>query len=213
MESIKVYNDLQMFNSYVSFIDLSFNQYLLLGSEPLLIHTGSQDQAVEMLPKVKALLGEKPLSYILISHFESDECGGLSIIKKYYPSAKPVCSQVTARQLTGFGIAAEIITKASGDVLETNDFILRFIRYPSEMHLWEGLLAFEEKRGILFSSDLFIRFGKLNEPIAHSNLDEEIQGITPDKIPNPEAIRDIQADLKDLPIKFIAPGHGPCLKL
>jgi hypothetical protein len=62
MESIKVFDDLQMFNSYIGFINLGFNQYLLLGSEPLLIHTGSKDQAVEMLPKIKPLLGEKPLS-------------------------------------------------------------------------------------------------------------------------------------------------------
>lgn len=29
--------------------DLTFNQYLLLGFEPLLIQTGSRNQAVEML--------------------------------------------------------------------------------------------------------------------------------------------------------------------
>jgi flavorubredoxin len=213
MESIKVFEDLQMFNSYLGFIDLGFNQYLLLGSEPLLIHTGSKDQAVEMLPKIKALLGDKPLSYIFISHFESDECGGLSFLKEYYPQAKPVCSQVTARQLMGFGIASEIITKAPGDVLESSNFILRFIRYPSEMHLWEGLMAFEERRGLLFSSDLFIRRGKLNEPIVDSNLEEEIQKIAAEQIPNFDALKAIQNDIKNLPIKFIIPGHGPCLKV
>jgi flavorubredoxin len=213
MESIKVFDDLLMFNSYIGFINLSFNQYLLLGSEPLLVHTGSKDQAVEILPKIKALLGEKPLAYIFISHFESDECGGLSFLKEYYPNAKPVCSQVTARQLMGFGIATEIIEKAPGDALKTSDFTLKFIRYPSEMHLWEGLMAFEEKRGLLFSSDLFIRFGKLNEAIVNSNLDEEIKGIAPNKIPDPEELKATQNELIKLPIKFIVPGHGPCLRV
>jgi flavorubredoxin len=213
MESIKVFNDLQMFNSYIGFIDLSFNQYLLHGAEPLLVHTGSKDQTVEILPKIKDILGGKPLKYIFISHFESDECGGLSYLMEHYPDAKPVCSQVTARQLMGFGIANDIITKAPGDVLETGEFRLRFVRYPSEMHLWEGLMAFEEERGLLFSSDLFIRFGKMNNPIVESDLDQEIQRISSQQIPDSDALKAVQHDLKNLDIKYIIPGHGPCLKV
>lgn len=213
MESIKIFDDLQMFNSYIDFIDLSFNQYLLLGSEPLLIHTGSKEQTEEILPKIVELLGKRHLSYIFISHFESDECGGLSILKEYYPNSKPICSQVTARQLMGFGIVTDIITKAPGDEMKTDDYSLKFIKYSSEMHLWEGLLAFEEKRSILFSSDLFINFGKITEPFVNSNLEDEINKISSDIIPNREALKAIQDDLRNLPIKYILPGHGPCLKV
>jgi flavorubredoxin len=213
MESIKVFSDLQMFNSYLGFVDLSFNQYLLLGTEPLLIHTGTRDHAGEMLPMLKALLGEKKLSYIFISHFESDECGGLSLLKENFPEAKPICSQVTARQLTGFGIAADIMAKAPGEVMVTSDFKLRFISYPSEMHLWEGLIAFEEKRGLLFSSDLFIRRGVVKEPIINSTLEEEIQNISPQQIPNPAEYTAVQQNLRSIPVKYIIPGHGPCLKV
>lgn len=211
MENVKILDDLQMFSSYNGFINLSFNQYLLLGSEPLLIHTGSKDQTAAILPRIKELLGEKPLSYIFISHFESDECGGLGLLKECYPEAKPVCSQVTARQLMGFGLATDIMTKASGDTLETTDYTLSFLSYPSEMHLWEGLLAFEKKRGLLFSSDLFIRFGELNEQLIKANLDEEIQGITLEKIPSQDALEKTKDALNTLPVKYIVPGHGPCL--
>jgi flavorubredoxin len=213
MKSIKVFDDLQMFNNYLGFIDLTFNQYLLLGDEPLLIHTGDRDQAVEMLPMLKALLGDRKLCYIFISHFESDECGGLSFLKEYFPEAKPICSQVTARQLMGFGLATDIIIKAPGEVLETGDFKLRFISYPSEMHLWEGLMAFEEKRGFLFSSDLFISRGVLKDSVVISTLEEEIQKISPEQIPNPTNYITVQQNLRNIPIKYIIPGHGPCLKV
>jgi flavorubredoxin len=213
LENIKVFDDLQMFNSYIGFIDLTFNQYLLLGSQPLLVHTGSYDQTVEMLPKLKTLLGDKPLSYIFISHFESDECGGISFLKENFPGVKPVCSQVTARQLTGFGIANDVIIKTPGDVLEDSDFKLKFISYPSEMHLWEGLMAFEENRGLLFSSDLFISRGVLKQAIVNSNLEDEIQKILPGQIPNPEALKTLQEKLRHIPVKYIIPGHGPCLKV
>jgi hypothetical protein len=44
-------------------------------------------------------------------------------------------------------------------------------------------------------------------------INEEIQGITAEKIPNSEALKSTQDDLKKLPVKFVAPGHGPCLKV
>lgn len=213
MKDIKVFEDLYMFNSYIEFIGLGFNQYLLLGSEPMLIHTGSKDQAAKILPKIQELLGGRLLAYIFISHFESDECGGLGLVKEDYPDAKTVCSQVTARQLMGFGITTDIITKAPGDTLATNDYALRFISYPSEMHLWEGLMAFEEKRGLLFSSDLFARFGKLNEPFVDANIEEELSCISEEKILNLQSLKATQNNIKNLPVKFIVPGHGPCLKV
>lgn len=213
MESIKVFDDLYLFNSYISFIDLTFNQYLLLGEEPFLIHTGNNDQAKEMLPKMKALLDGRPLSYIFVSHFESDECGGLRFLLDCFPKAKPVCSQVTARQLMGFGITNDIITKAPGEILEAGSFRFRFIPYPSEMHLWEGIMAFEENLGLLFSSDLFIRRGALKDTIVSSNLEDEIQGISSEQIPNPMAYEAIQRTIRNLPVKYIIPGHGPCLKV
>ena len=135
----------------MEFIDLSFNQYLLLGNEPLLIHTGSKEQTEIMIPLLKSILGNNTLAFIFISHFELDECGGLSLLKEHFPQAKPICSQVTARQLTGFGITNEVIIKNPGDFFETSDFKLKFISYPSEMHLWEGLMAFEETWAIIQS--------------------------------------------------------------
>lgn len=213
MERNKVFEDLYQFNTYMDVIDLSFNQYLLVGEEPLLIHTGSKDQTVELLPKLRSALDTRPLSYIFVSHFESDECGGLSLLKEYFPHAKTICSQVTARQLSGFGITNDIVIKNPGDVLETKDYKLRFIAYPSEMHLWEGLMAFEENRGILFSSDLFIRRGKVENVIVDSDFEKELKNLPPEQIPSPLHHGILVTTLSSLPVKYIASGHGPCLKV
>ena len=212
MENIKVFNDLHLFSSYNKLVDLSFNQYLLLGSEPLLIHTGSIDQTIELLPKIKSILGERALSYIFISHFESDECGGLRTLMDEYPQVKPICSQITARQLIGFGLANDIIIKAPNDILESEDYKLRFIGYPSEMHLWEGLVAFEENRSLLFSSDLFIRHGEIKDTIINSNWTQENREISIERIPSQTALKNLQETLANFDVKYILPGHGPCIK-
>lgn len=88
----QIYPNLYQFTDVVEPIKLSMHQYLLLTDEPILIQTGSVTQAQAMLPKIKELLGDCSLKYILISHFEADECGGLSLIIKEYPNAIAVCS-------------------------------------------------------------------------------------------------------------------------
>lgn len=213
MEQIKIFDNLYMFSSYNKYIDLSFNQFLLLGEEPALIHTGSYQMAEELVPKLKIILGDRNLSYIFVSHFESDECGGLSLLLKNFPEAKTICSAVTARQLTGFGMFNEVIIKLPDESLSLNGLNLKFISYPSEMHLWEGLLSYETEQGLLFSSDLFIRMGKVNDTVVASSLEDELAKIAAHQIPDPVALKAMQETILNLPVKYIIPGHGPVLKM
>lgn len=205
--------DLYQFSTYVQPINLSFHQYLLANEEPLLFHTGNIQQAKVLVPQLKAVLNDKTLKYIFVSHFESDECGGLSHILEHFPGVKPICSEVTARQLTGFGLASELIIKKPGERLLTKDYELEFFNYPCEMHLWEGLLVMETRRRIFFSSDLMMRFGEANGTHIESNWQMEIENIRLEQVPDPERRLQLQKTLMQLNPGFVATGHGPCLKL
>lgn len=207
-----IYEDLHQFSSYVAPIDLSFHQYLLLADEPVLVHTGNMQQAEALVPQLKAALGDKQLKYIFISHFESDECGGLSLILEHFPEARPICSEVTARQLSGFGITNNTVVKKTGEKLNLGNHELEFISYPSEMHLWEGLLIMEKNLGIFFSSDLVFRLGEASGSIIEGYWKEEVDRISPEQVPDPERRAQLQQTLAELKPKFAAVGHGPCLK-
>ncbi|WP_378954315.1 hypothetical protein [Pelosinus sp. sgz500959] len=208
-----IYEDLHQFSSYVPPIDLTFHQYLLLTDEPLLVHTGSIKQAENLIPQLKSVLDGRQLKYIFISHFESDECGGLSLLLKNFPEAKPICSEITARQLSGFGITDDVISKKTGEKLTTGGYELEFISYPSEMHLWEGLLLVETKRRIFFSSDLVFRFGKTAGTVIEGNWQSEVNGITQEQVSDPERRAKLQQTLSQLNPAFVATGHGSCIKL
>lgn len=208
-----IYENLQQFSSYAAPIDLTFHQYILLADESILIHTGSAQEAEALIPKMKEVLAGRTLKYIFISHFESDECGGLSLILKYFPEAKPICSEVTARQLSGFGITNDIIIKKPGEKLVCNEYELEFINYPSEMHLWGGLLLMENKHKIFFSSDLVFRFGNTHGIVIEGNWQTEIDNITPQQISDPQQRVQLQQDLVKFNPKFVATGHGPCVKI
>lgn len=209
----KIYQDLFQYSHYVSPINLSFNQYLLSTDEPLLVHTGSIQRAAALVPELKAELNGRALKYIFVPHFEVDECGGLSYILEQFPEAKPICSEVTARQLSGFGLTSEVIIQKPGDKLKTTAYELEFFNYPSEMHLWEGLLAIEKQRGIFFSSDLMIRFGESGGLVIESNWQTEIDNIREDQVPSSKQRAQLQETLAQLHPSFVATGHGPCLKV
>lgn len=208
-----VYDSLYKFSSYVKPIDLTFNQYLLMLNEPVLVHTGSHESAKALIPQLKNLLGNKELGYIFISHFESDECGGLNEVLKVYPHAKILCSEVTARQLSGFGMGGDLLIKKGGDILKMPDGELEFVSYPSEMHLWEGLLLVERQRKIFFSSDLVFRFGEYKDQAIEGSWMDEIMSITHEQVPDTEKRENLQNNLKAIEVAFVASGHGPCVKI
>jgi len=209
----QIYKELYQFTEVLEPIKLSMHQYLLLTNEPVLVQTGAVSQAQSTLPKLKELLGGKELKYILISHFESDECGGLSLVLKEYPDVIAVCSETTARQLMGFGITFNVEVKKPNDIFIGDEFEFQAIAYPSEMHMWEGLLFFERKRGVLFSSDLMFGMGENHGQIIERSWDDALKLSGADTLPNEEMRNKLISDLKLLNPKFVASGHGHCIRI
>lgn len=195
--------------TYDQYIDLTFNQYLLAGSEPVLIHTGADPDAPALL---RALQG-RTVSYIFVSHFESDECGALCSILAVYPGSTVITGEVTARQLAGFGITDQVTVARDGDVLPIGGLELEMIAYPSEMHLWDGLLCYERHTRIFFSSDLMIRFGHSGEEVHQSAWKAEVEAIGPLQIADAERRALLKRRLLPLSVDLVAPGHGPILRV
>ena len=207
----KIYENLYQFSYFRKEINLSNHQYLLLNSTPTLIYTGTNIVAKAILPEVEQLLAGKALSYIFISHLGADECGGLTVFLEKYPEAQVICSEHTMRQLIGFGIKARFVTPKSGITLSGDDFEFKFIDYPAEAHLLPGLLMYEEKSGIFFSSDLMMRAGDGAGQVTHSYWSEEVQATNMRQVPNHIMLRQLHKDLNSIQPRFIAVGHGYCM--
>lgn len=114
---VEIYKNLYQFTQDLSFMNFTIHQYLFLGEEPILIYTGTYDQAKAILPKVKELLKGRKLKYILVPHMESDECGGLEIFYEEYKDVTTICSQLCSRELPGFGYKGKIQGKKQGDII------------------------------------------------------------------------------------------------
>lgn len=189
----------------------SFNQFLIQDEKSILIHTGAVQQFPSVLESVNKVVDVKRLTYVFISHFESDECGAMGLFLQANPALIPVCSGVTARQFSGFGLPGTPQIVKPGEELSLGKHKLSFISYPSEMHLWEGLLAYESTDKILFSSDLFVARGA--DGVIKKTTRAEAVKIAPMSVPSEEGRAKCQAAIDALSINLVAVGHGPTLDL
>ena len=97
--------------------------------------------------------------------------------------------------------------------LNTNAYEPEFFNYPSEIHLWDGLLAMENRRGMFFSSDLMLRSGEEIGTVKEFNWHMEVNNIRSEQVPDTDRRGKLQQTLLKLNPRFVATGHGPCIKL
>src|SRR5687768_15192005 len=57
---------------------LTFNQFLVLGDEPLLFHTGPRRMFPLVLEAASRVMAPERLRWITFGHFEADECGSMN---------------------------------------------------------------------------------------------------------------------------------------
>lgn len=207
----EITKDLYQFSIKLPFGDFTLHQYLLLSEEPVLISTGTMEHAENILPDIKKLLNGKELKYIIFPHFESDECGGLPVFLREYPNVVTICSKLSARELPGFGYKGKIEPKEQDDTLVGDGFSFKFINYPSEVHLQDGIVFYEESRKIFFSSDLMLRFGDGRGQVIHSSWKQEVDNINTQVIPDENRLNMLKKNLSSLDPDFIAVGHGYCI--
>ena len=208
----RILEGVYLISSFDEKIGIPFNQYLILDEKPTLMHTGSAPIFSEVLEAISRVARPQDLAYIFVSHFEADECGSITRFLEVARGVVPVCPAVTARQLQGFGLCQNAQAVKPGEVLRLGQRRLRFLAYPSEMHLWEGLIAYEETDQILFTSDLFIRRGQPEKPLVEGSL-AEFQDIPAMSIPSPEGRRACLESIKALDIRIMALGHGPAVQI
>jgi len=208
----KITNNLYQFSVYIPPMDFTIHQYLLAADPAVLFAAGTVQQAKAILPDLKEALDGKPLKYIFVSHMESDEAGGLSILQKEWPEVTVICSELAARELPGYGYAGKIAAKHGGDELKDGELNLTFLDYPSEVHLQNGLLCLEKNTGIFYSADLFLRYGNGVGKTLDAVWEDEVSAIPAERLPNEELLAKLKEELSEIRPSLVAVGHGFCLK-
>ncbi|MGE0717834.1 MAG: MBL fold metallo-hydrolase [Alphaproteobacteria bacterium] len=138
----------------------AFNQFLVLGDEPLLFHTGLR----RMFPLVRAAVGKlippERLRWIAFGHYEADECGAMNEWLAAAPQAQVVHGMVAC--MVSLNDTADRAPRAlaDGETIELGrGKRIRYRDTPHTPHAWEAGVLFEESTATLLCGDLFTQLG------------------------------------------------------
>lgn len=136
---------------------ISFNQFLIDDDRPTLIHTGMHQLYETVRKAIAEILDPKRLAYVVVPHFEADECGGMGRFVAEAPEAVLVCSDTGAQvNLAGWDYSGPVRGMREGGVIDLGSHRLRFLETP-HVHHWDSMMIIEEETRSLFPADLFIQ--------------------------------------------------------
>lgn len=208
----EIAQNLYQFSQFIPPIEFTIHQYLLASNPAILFASGTKQQAESIVPEIKEILGGQPLEYVFVSHMESDEAGGLTVLKEAFPNIKVICGQLAARELPGWGYTGEVVVKCGGEVLQEGELDLLFVDYPSEVHDQNGLLVLDKTSGNFYSSDLMQRFGDAAGKTIQASWADEVNAISDSRVPVEEKREKLKAELLEIAPEFVAVGHGFCIE-
>jgi flavorubredoxin len=138
----------------------TFNQFLVLGDEPLMFHTGLRRMFPLNRAAVARILPPERLRWIAYGHFEADECGAMNEWLEVAPEATPAQGQTGVMvSMNDFADRAPRVL-ADGEVIDLGGGKrVRFIDTPHTPHGWDAGVLYEEGTGTLMCGDLFTQLG------------------------------------------------------
>lgn len=195
---------------------VSYNSYLIADDDAVVLVDTVDVAFFEVcLKKIRAVIGDRKIDYLIINHMEPDHSGSISLIKQYYPDIVLVGNKKTFDMVDGYyGVGGERKVVAEGDSLKVGRHDLHFYLIPM-VHWPETMVTFDATDGILFSGDAFGCFGALNGGCIDKNINTEIYmgemrryySNIVGKFGNP--VQKALQKCSGLDIKMICPTHGP----
>ncbi len=153
---------------------VSYNSYLIDDEMVALVDTVDVCYFEVYLKKIRSIIGNRPINYLIINHMEPDHSGSISLIKKYYPDIIIVGNKKTFEMIEGFyGVLGERYVVNEGDFLALGHHKLRFYMVPM-VHWPETMVTYDETSEFLFSGDAFGCFGALNGGVVDSKINTDI---------------------------------------
>jgi flavorubredoxin len=189
---------------------LAFNQFLILGEEPLLFHTGMRGLFPLVREAVAKLMPPERLRWITFGHYEADECGAMNEWLALAPNAQ------VAHGMTGVMVSLNDQADRAprmlqhGEVIDLGGKRARYLDTPHIPHGWEAGLVYEETTGTLLCGDLFTQYGECDAGTESDIVDAAIAGedIAGYSALNP-AMGATLLKLAELKPRTLALMHGP----
>lgn len=192
-----------------------YNSYLINDEKVAVMDTVKFNKTDEYLSKIKEIIGDKKIDYLVVHHMEPDHSSSMKALITEYPDVKIVGNKKTFDFIRNFyDIHDNFMEVGEGDEIVLGEHTLKFFMTPM-IHWPETMMSFDLKDGILFSMDAFGGFGALDGTLFDDEVnlefyEDEIRRYYSNIVAKYSPI--VQNALKKLgtlDIKVIAPTHGP----
>jgi Uncharacterized flavoproteins len=193
---------------------ISYNSYLIVDEKITLIDPVESEFTGEYLAKIKSIIGDKAIDYLVVNHDEPDHSGSIHAIIAEYPKIQIIGNSKTFGPLEAFyGPIENKIIVAEGQTLSIGQHELQFFMIPM-VHWPESMVTYETTEKIAFSNDAFGGFGTLggtyfDDEANLSFFEDDLRRYYANivgKMSN--QVQKAMQKLSGLEIRIIAPSHG-----
>lgn len=194
---------------------VAYNSYLIVDEKVALIDTVAYGHMEEYLERINAILGSRPVDYLIVNHMEPDHSGAIRQITDMYPDVQIVGNKKTFPMLKSFfGIEQNQYVVGEGDQIDLGTHKLNFYMMPM-VHWPETMVTYESTTKTLFSADAFGSFGALDGGVFDDEInlnffEDELRRYYSNIVGKyGNQVQKALEKLSNLEIKQIAATHGP----
>lgn len=149
---------------------VSYNSYIIRGEKTVLIDTVDICYSDLFMRKIRSVLGDKSIDYLVVNHMEPDHSGSIEFLVSKYPDIQIVGNKRTLEMLKGFyGIANNVIEVKDLDEMSLGKRTLQFYMTPM-VHWPETMMTYVKETKTLFTGDAFGTFGTLDGGVLDTQL-------------------------------------------
>jgi flavorubredoxin len=204
--------DRRLFDSLIPLPDgTSYNAYLIRGSEKTALIDTVDPPFWPVLEE--QLRDVAKVDYLISHHAEQDHSGSIGMVLKKYPNAQVLCSEKCKPLLMDHLHLpeAKVRTVADGETVSLGGKTLQFV-YTPWVHWPETMGTFLKEDGILFSCDFFgshlatTDLFAVDRPRVYESAKRYYAEIM---MAFRNVIRKNIEKIEALPVRLIAPSHGP----
>jgi flavorubredoxin len=191
---------------------VNFACFVVRDDEPAMVETSFNFLFDQVHDAVRKLIDPAKLRYIVIPHFEMDECGSMNRFLALAPHAEPVCSPVGALVTVNDYSQKPPKVVGNGEKVQLGQKELTAVLTPW-VHFWDSMLVYDEKDRTLFTSDLFMQPGD-RPPLTSDDVSQDMvefckfSGL----LPSQKHLEFALDRIEPLNVETIACHHGSVLQ-
>lgn len=192
---------------------LTYNAYLIVDKKVALIDTVAPDFTAELLDRIRTIIDPAKLDYLVCNHVEPDHSTTFETVMQAAPKAKVVTHERAAEYLQKSypGVSFPLQLIKDGGTLSLGTRTLQFVQIPM-VHWPESMASYLVEDQILFSTDAFGM--QIATPYRFADQVEDWYEALRAYYAyivrwNAAAVLKALDKVKDVPLKVIAPAHGP----